>query len=552
MSAEPAADGPRRLPVEVPVRQPYNRGMKNHHRSFTLAGGFAAAIALVVCAGCRPAAAPEAFRPANARYRIAIAEISQETNSFSPVPTTLADFEAEGIWRGDEIIDRSLGAKTAIGGFLAAVHDLGRGEVEVVPLLRASAVPGGAVKREVYEQFKTGIVEGLRAAGRIDGMYLPLHGAMGVEGMRDPEGALLEAVRSVVGAGVPVGYSFDLHANLTRRRAELATFIVGYKTNPHRDHFRTGYDSTRILLAAVRGEVKPVMVVRKLRLLKGGGMNIDFLPPMRSIFRRMRRMERADGVLSVSIFPVHIWLDDPELGYATVAVTDGDLALAEKTADELADRCWAVRATPHAKGLTPEEAVAIAKRSGLARFFGTIVVCDAADTTGTGAPGDGTKMLKALLVGGRDLVSYVPVRDPAAVALLWGAAEGDTVTARVGGGLAPQYNSPVEVTGTVLRKQTGERGRTVILRAGGVHVILTELPETAAKPGYFKNLGLSPWKADLVVVKNLFPFRYNYVLYNRMTLEVLTTGASDVDVHRLPYARIPRPMYPLDEIGDWR
>ena len=168
MSAGLAADGPRQLPVEAPLRRHYNRGMKNHRRSFTFAGGFSAAIALVVCAGCRPAAAPEAFRPANARYRIAVAEVSQETNSFSPVPTTLADFEAEGIWRGDEIIDRSLGAKTAIGGFLKAVHDLGRGEVEVVPLLRASAVPGGAVKREVYEQFKTGIVEGLRAAGRIE------------------------------------------------------------------------------------------------------------------------------------------------------------------------------------------------------------------------------------------------------------------------------------------------------------------------------------------------------------------------------------------------
>jgi microcystin degradation protein MlrC len=512
----------------------------------------AAAFALLLLAGCRPSIDPASFRPANARYRIAVAEISQETNSFSPVPTTLADFEAEGIWRGSEIIDRSLGAKTAIGGFLKAVHELGRGEVEVVPLLRASAIPGGAVKREVYEQFKAEIVEGLRAAGRIDGVYLPLHGAMGVEGMLDPEGDLLEAVRSVVGPEVPVGYSFDQHANLTRRRAELATFIVGYKTNPHRDHVRTGYDSTRILLGAVRGEVKPVMVVRKLRLLKGGGMDIDFLPPMRSIFRRMKKMERADGVLSVSIFPVHLWLDDPELGWSTVAVTDGDPALAEKTADELADRCWAVRAVPHAKGLTPEEAVAIAKRSGFARFFGTIVLCDAADTTGTGAPGDGTKVLKALLAEGRDLVSYVPVRDPVAVARLWDAPEGGTVTVSVGGGLAPQYNSPVEVTGTVFRKSANERGRSVILKSGGVHVILTELPETAAKPGYFSGLGLSPWKADLVVVKNLFPFRYNYVLYNRMTLEVLTPGASDVDVHRLPYTRIPRPIYPLDEIGDWR
>jgi microcystin degradation protein MlrC len=92
--------------------------------------------------------------------------------------------------------------------------------------------------------------------------------------------------------------------------------------------------------------VNPVMVVRKMRRLKGGGMNIGFLAPMRSIFRKMKRMERADEVLSVSIFPVHIWLDDSELGCTTVAVTDGDPALTEKTANELADRCWAVRALP--------------------------------------------------------------------------------------------------------------------------------------------------------------------------------------------------------------
>jgi microcystin degradation protein MlrC len=490
--------------------------------------------------------------PAKPRPRIAIAEICQETNSFSPVPTTLHDFRAARLWRGSEIVDGSRGTKTALGGFLAGIRDFGSDDVEIVPLLAASAIPGGSVQHEVYEGFKTEIVDGLRTAGRLDGVYLSLHGAMGVEGTRDPEGGLLETVRSVVGPSVPVGCSFDLHANLTARRARLATFIVGYKTNPHRDHFRTGYDSGRILLGAIRGEVSPVMVVRKMRLLKGGGMNIDFLPPMRSIFRRMREMERARGVLSVSIFPVHIWLDDPELGWSTVAVADGEPSLAARAADELADRCWAVRAVPHARGLTPEEAVAVAKRTLLARLFGTIVVCDAADATGTGAPGDGTRMLKALLAGGRDLVSYVPVRDPTAVARLWEAAEGTIVTISVGGGLAPRYNSPVEVTGTVLRKRSAPRGRTVILASGGVHVILTELPEPAAVPGFFKALGLSVWKADLVVVKNLFPFRASYVLSNRMTLDVLTPGVSDVDVHRLPYTRIPRPIYPLDDIASWR
>jgi hypothetical protein len=89
------------------------------------AGAALAAAALVLLAGCRRSIDPASFRPENARYRIAIAEISQETNSFFLVPTTLVDFEAEGIWRGSEIIDRSLGEKTAIGGFLRAVHDPG-------------------------------------------------------------------------------------------------------------------------------------------------------------------------------------------------------------------------------------------------------------------------------------------------------------------------------------------------------------------------------------------------------------------------------------------
>jgi microcystin degradation protein MlrC len=177
---------------------------------------------------------------------------------------------------------------------------------------------------------------------------------MGVVGMRDPEGDLIAAVRSVVGNGVPVGVSHDLHACVTKQRAELATFIVGYHTNPHRDFFDTGNRAGKIMVKSVRGEVKPVMTMRKMRLLKGGGMCIDFLSPMRKIFTRMEDMEGEAGVLSVSNFMVHIWLDDPELGWSTVAVTDGNKALADNLADELADIDWSVRTVQPPKANTPD------------------------------------------------------------------------------------------------------------------------------------------------------------------------------------------------------
>ncbi|HDP79358.1 MAG TPA: M81 family peptidase, partial [Spirochaetes bacterium] len=293
---------------------------------------------------------------------ILFAELLQETNSFSPVLTTERDFKAESLLFGEEIIPYSLKEKRELAGFLKAVHSLGNGRIELVPLVKARSMSGGPVERALYERIKKTIVDGVRKQKKVDGIYLSMHGAMGVQGIRDPEGDLLEAVRAAVGKDVPIGVSFDLHANNTAKRAKNADFIVGYKTNPHRDHFDTGYRCGSILIKAALGEVKPVMTVTKMRLLKGGGMNIDFISPFRKIFKRMKAMEKDPAVLDMSFFPVHIWLDDPELGYSTVAVTDGDKTLAKKLAEEIADMAWAVREVPHPKGSTPEEGIEIARK----------------------------------------------------------------------------------------------------------------------------------------------------------------------------------------------
>ena len=80
----------------------------------------------------------------------------------------------------------------------------------------------------------------------------------------------------------------------------------------------------------------------------------------------------------------------------------------------------------------------------------------------------------------------------------------------------------------------------------------TELPSSAWSPAACTELGLSLWKAEIVVVKNLFPFRYRFLLYNRKTVNVMTSGTTDIDVFSLKYTTIPRPIYPLDEIDTWR
>ena len=91
-----------------------------------------------------------------------------------------------------------------------------------------------------------------------------------------------------------------------------------------------------------------------------------------------------------------------------------------------------------------------------------------------------------------------------------------------------------------------------MVRHNNIFVVLTELPCPAFSPKFFSRLGLNLWKADIVVVKNLFPFRILYGLYNRKTFNIRTAGTTDLDVHGLKYKKIPRPIYPLDEIVDWK
>jgi microcystin degradation protein MlrC len=130
--------------------------------------------------------------------RIAVAEIKQEANSFSPVLTTLDTFEAEHLLEGDEILDALAGTETEVRGFVERAH---AGGVETVPLIAASAVSGGPWTDDCYFYLRDHLLCRLRDAGPIDGLFIALHGAMvaDVPGGEDTSDLLLREARHVVG-----------------------------------------------------------------------------------------------------------------------------------------------------------------------------------------------------------------------------------------------------------------------------------------------------------------------------------------------------------------
>ena len=168
-----------------------------------------------------------------------------------------------------------------------------------------------------------------------------------------------------------------------------------------------------------------------------------------------------------------------------------------------------------------------------------------------GATGESTRLLEALLAEAGDLVSYVPLRDPAVVAELWARAAGERVTVRVGGKLDPARNAALEVTGDVRGHHARAGfGRMVVLDLGAVRLVLTEGPALAIKPSFYGDVGLPVLAADIVVVKNFFPFRIFFLPYARKTIYVRTEGLTDLDsAFALDF---DGPVFPRDEVSEWR
>src|SRR6266702_7526566 len=118
---------------------------------------------------------------------------------------------------------------------------------ELIPTIACGASPSAHVTRDAFERIVKVMVDGIAAAGRLDAVYLDLHGAMVTEHLDDGEGEILARVRRVIGKDVPLVVSLDLHANVTPDMVEHADALIPYRTYPHGDMADTGRASAKHL-----------------------------------------------------------------------------------------------------------------------------------------------------------------------------------------------------------------------------------------------------------------------------------------------------------------
>ena len=489
--------------------------------------------------------------------RIAVAEIAQETGSFSPMVADRSDFEAYGLYFGDEILERMRGVGP-IGGFLEVAAEQVE-PVDLRPIVRAWGSAGGTITAATLDFLTERLVTGLKQSLPLDAVFLSLHGAAASQNEDDVEGHVLQAVRDVVGRDIPVVVAFDHHANITRRMIECADLLIGHETQPH-DPPATGRKAARLLFRMLRGEIRPTVRWRKIPMITPQDQFLTSAGPMKEWFDLARQMERRPGVLDVSPYPMQPWLDVAEGGWAVVVHTDNNAALAESLAAEIANKAWSLREQFwRSERVAPAEAI----RQAAAADRGLIILSDTGDSVYGGAPGDSTCILKALLDQQLTSLALVPMVDADAVQTAITAGVGATITIDLGGKIDHVFSQPVRVTGSVAAVSLGftvnlhDRGvcdlqRTALLEVGSIRIALLDHRSLAVNhPVLYTHLGLDIADAKMVVVKTASNFQF-FSHWRSGLIRVDSPGTTQSALTAFEWKRIPRPTYPLDQLSDWQ
>jgi microcystin degradation protein MlrC len=327
--------------------------------------------------------------------------------------------------------------------------------------------------------------------------------------------------------------------------------FTALRTYPHVDFDAAGARAAELLLRILDQGLRPVaarvwmpMLVRGDELITETGLYGGFL-------QRAAAMADEPGVLSAGVFIGNPFTDVPELGCQTVVVTDGNADLARQKALELAEGFFDRRAAMQSKLVPLDQALEQA-----AATEGTVILTDAADAPSSGATGDSPAIVAALLARGYAGTILAPLTDPAAVALAHEAGVGARRAFRLGGGLDPRF-APLDLEAEVVILGNGrytletwgtaeDAGRTAVLRAGAVTLVLTTRPVNLFDRSLFLAHGQDPRAFDAIVVKSPHCQPRFFDDWAACNINVDASGSTSANLVSLGHKVCRRPIWPLD------
>ncbi len=487
--------------------------------------------------------------------KIVIAMLKHETNTFSPLPTPLESLGPNGgPLRGEAAYAYFKGMRIPIGAFIDLAEKIG---AEIVIPIAARTVPSGPVSQDAFDQVTQTICDCV--AEGCDALLLDLHGAMVTEAHEDGEGELLERIRQVA-PELPIGVGLDFHANMSQRMIDRCDVIVGYKTYPHIDMYEAGWRAGELVLDMVAGRIKPRMSFATCPVLPNILRMATDEEPMRDIMSQATVLE-AGNVLSISVFPGFPLADTPHTRLSVVAVTDDSEPEGQQACQDVVERAWRLRDSFIYDHVPFKEAVTYAKTLS----DGPIILLDMADNCNSGGTLDSMVLIREALDQGLENILAGPICDPEAVAELIAAGIGRHVTLAVGGktdfAAIDRVGDPLVLSGRVQTISEGkfvvrgpvftgmqvDLGRTVVLRAGHLQVVISEGRIEPLDLDMFRFLGIEPLDKRYIVLKSKIQYRPTFGAIANHVVECNAVGVGSADFSQFPYTALTRPIFPLDQ-----
>ncbi|MCW5978145.1 MAG: M81 family metallopeptidase [Bryobacteraceae bacterium] len=510
------------------------------------------AIALVWCA--------VALYAQTGRPVIGIAGMSHESDSFNPAKTTLADFNWPQTIDPRKFLDEASRASTTVSGYVegARLHSL-----ELVPVVAVGATPKGPVTAEAFETISKEMIRRLKAAPKLDGVLMPLHGAMVVETHPHGDEELVRRVRAALPPSIPIVVTHDFHANVSPDTLKHCTALITYKENPHIDPKERGIQAARILAETVRGKVKPVQAIEKPPMIYNIVYQYTRREPLLPIVEESKRLERENPkILAVSVSGGYQYADVPFMGPSAIVVADNDPELARREAKRLSEMLWATRDRLVLN--LPDAAAAV--RQAMAETKFPVALIDMGDNIGGGSAGDSTFLLDELIKQ-KALGWVVTLADPAAVQYAAKQRIGGAFDLEVGGKTDEYHGKPVRVRGRVKSLHSGQYIETEVRHGGGRYhdlglsaVIEAEgstrdlqnillLTTRRSSPNSLHQLiscGIYPTRQRILTVKGAIAPRAAYEPIAAKLIGVDTPGLTAVNPKRFTYTRVRRPLFGLE------
>lgn len=460
--------------------------------------------------------------------RIAVGGIHTECSTSSPVEIVLGDFRI--------LSDEDL-PKAEAFSFLREAQD-----VVLRPLIHARAVPGGPVRRATYETLKADFLGRLSAALPLDGLYLPMHGAVKVSGLDDAEGDWISAARDLVGSACVVAASYDLHGNVSQRVVDQLDIFAAYRTAPHIDTRETMVRAWTMLLDALRTGKRPGIAWATVPLLLPGECTSTEDEPARSLYAALPAFRERPGILDANLMIGYVWADEPR-AMAAAVVTGLDADAAKAAAGEIASGYWQARELfSFGPPTGPLEAMLDIAEASETR---PVILADSGDNPTGGGVGDRADVLAALISRNFHGALIAGITDREGVEAAFAAGEGAYLFLRIGGSLDPSSRT-VEARARVLRLDDpgSSSDRQALVSIGGIELLLAAKRRPYHAMADFERLGIAPHDLRLLVVKSGY-LSPELAPISRPNLIALTDGVVSQDIPRLENHRRIRPLFPF-------